>query len=228
MPTKRIVCLANSRKHSGRCIAGREVGPAGPGGWVRPISDRPSHEVSEQERQYSDGSDPKVLDILDVPLVRAAPSVPQIENWILDPDWYWELYNRLPRAQLEQFVDSGPLWLNGYKTYWGLNDQVPLDEVGGLRDSLRLVMVDSLNLKVYAPGEDFGDPKRKVQAQFALEGEGYRLRVTDPIIEREYLAKPDGRYELGKCFLTVSLGEPWKDYFYKLVAAVIREPNDAE
>lgn len=49
----------------------------------------------------------------------------------------------------------------------------------------------------------------------------YRLWVTDPGYERAYLAKPDGEYELGESFLTVSLGEPHNDACYKLIAAII-------
>ena len=49
----------------------------------------------------------------------------------------------------------------------------------------------------------------------------YHLWVTDPGYEREYLLKPDGDYEIGETFLTVSLGEPLNDYCYKLVAAII-------
>lgn len=45
--------------------------------------------------------------------------------------------------------------------------------------------------------------------------------VTDPAYERTYLKKEDGCYELDKSFLTVSLGEPFQDYCYKLIATVI-------
>jgi hypothetical protein len=45
--------------------------------------------------------------------------------------------------------------------------------------------------------------------------------VTDPGYERTYLARPDGSYEIGESFLTISLGEPYNDYYYKLVAAII-------
>lgn len=52
--------------------------------------------------------------------------------------------------------------------------------------------------------------------------------VTDPVIEREYLAKDDGDHGLGECYLTMSLGERSDDgYCYKLIAAVI-SPNRVE
>lgn len=50
----------------------------------------------------------------------------------------------------------------------------------------------------------------------------YALWVTDPNIERPYLAGEDGHYELGECYLTISLGEPFNDHCYKLVAAVVQ------
>lgn len=56
--TKRIVCLANSRKLAGRCIAGREWSTAGAGDWVRPVSKREHGDVGEYERQYEDGTKP--------------------------------------------------------------------------------------------------------------------------------------------------------------------------
>jgi hypothetical protein len=80
---KRILCLANSRKLSGRCIAGREIRPGGFGPWIRPVSARPLEEVSEHERQYKDGSDPRVLDVIDVPMLERCPRTYQSETWRL-------------------------------------------------------------------------------------------------------------------------------------------------
>ena len=71
---KRIVCLANSRKMSGRCIAGKELLEDGRvGGWIRPVSDREDEEVSEFERQYDDGAEPRILDVIDVPVLNSLP-----------------------------------------------------------------------------------------------------------------------------------------------------------
>ena len=77
METKRILCLANSRKLSGRCVAGREIVNGMAAAWVRPVSNREHQEVSEYERQYEDGTDTSVLDIVDVPLIEPRPHLYQ-------------------------------------------------------------------------------------------------------------------------------------------------------
>lgn len=55
-----------------------------------------------------------------------------------------------------------------------------------------------------------------------IVSEDYHLWVTDPRVERTLLAKPDGVYELGECYLTISLGEPFNGNCSKLIAAIIR------
>lgn len=219
---KRIVCLANSRKTSGRCVAGKEWGADRPGPWIRPVSSRPTQEVSLEERRYEDGTDPAVLHITDVPLLGPIPSSFQIENWLLDPERYWVRVGRLSSGDLVQIVDNpSKLWVNDYSTNAGLNDRVPEEEAKKLRGSLYLLKLNSATLSVFAPGADFGNPKRRVQMRFTHRSVEYWLRVTDPIIEGAYLKKQDGDFAIGECFVTVSLGEPYEGYCYKLVAAVI-------
>lgn len=221
---KRIVCLANSRKLSGRCIAGKEL-PANnlAGQWIRPVSSRESEEVSEYERQYRDGSDPRVLDILDVPVLRANPKGFQRENWLLDPERYWERVSRVASDDLERFTDPvAPLWINGDSTYNGRNDRIQVEIADGLDNSLRLVRVNRLELIVSQTRTDSGNYRRRVQGRFQYNGADYWLRVTDPIYERQYLQQTDGNYPIGDAFLTISLGEPFQGYAYKLIAAIIQ------
>ena len=225
--SKRIVCLANSRKLAGRCIAGREWDGSEAGDWIRPVSRREGQEVSEYERQYEDGSDPRVLDVIDVPViepaVREAESW-QSENWLLDEEWYWRKAGRIPWFDLPEFVDDErPLWFDRFHTHHGWNDEIPLWMMAQVEDSLRLVEVDELAIAVFAPGEAFGNRKRRVQGRFHHAGRSYKLWVTDPICERRFLAKLDGHYHLERCFLTISLGEPYRGYCYKLIAAVIED-----
>ena len=223
---KRFLCLANSRKLSGRCIAGREVVGERPGPWIRPISNREHQEVSEYERRYEDGTDPKVLDVIEIPLVEARPHEFQQENWLLDPNFYWERQGRIGWSELKGFVEpSGPLWLNHNSSYHGMNDRIPLDVAVTLRSSLRLIHVDRMTIHVSCPGAAFDNPKRRVQGRFEHDGDDYWLWVTDPIYERRYLAQPDGSYPLGECCLTISLGEPYQDVVYKMIAAII-EPKE--
>ena len=223
---KRIVCLANSRKLHGRCIAGREWKDDHPGRWIRPVSVREHQEVSEYERQYEDGSDPRVLDIIDVPLLHPNPGpVPgQSENWLLDPEYYWEKVGRLSWFELPALAEPGStLWLDGHNTHHGLNDKIPLELADSIGDSLKLIHVHDLELSVFRPGEAFGNTKRRVQGRFEHAGTRYLLWVTDPVYERHYLARLDGEYSVGECFLTVSLGEPFGGFVYKLIASIIAE-----
>lgn len=219
---KRIVCLANSRKLNGRCIAGIELDRGKRVGWIRPVSAREHEEVSEHERQYEDGSDPRVMDIIEVPLLGARPKGYQRENWLIDAEKYWTRVDQTSWKEIRGFVDPpDPLWLDSHSTFNGLNDKIPLALTGRIDSSLRLVAVDQLTLSVFKPGEAFGNPKRRVQGRFRHANTAYQLWITDPVYERAYLANADGDYEIGESILTVSLGEPLNDACYKLVAAII-------
>ncbi|MBM3189711.1 MAG: hypothetical protein FJZ90_13420 [Chloroflexi bacterium] len=225
---KRILCLANSKKMSGRCVAGREVRDTGPGPWIRPVSARETGEVSEDERQYRDGSDPRVLDIIDVPLKQHQPHACQTENWLLDPNCYWSRVRQIGWAELQHYVENpATLWTNTRSTYDGSNDEILQADADALPNSLCLIRVRTLELRVFAPGAAFGNPERRVLADFRHRGIRYALWVTDPVIEGDYKERADGTYTLGECCLCVSLGEPFKKRGgewcrYKLVAAVIQ------
>ncbi len=93
---KTIVCFANSRKTSGRCVAGKEWSNGTPGSWLRPVSARTSHEISEEERRYQDGRDPQVLEILSIPCLVHQPLSHQRENHVLDDGYYWIRNGNLP------------------------------------------------------------------------------------------------------------------------------------
>ncbi len=181
--------------------------------------------MSEYERQYQDGSDPKVLDIVAIPMLRPEPGGWQTENWLLDHERYWRKVGRYSPLDLAILGDTAkPLWLDGHSTYHGRNDKIPNEALDSVSNSLRLIRVAKLELAVFAPGEAFGNRKRRVQGRFVHAGAEYALRVTDPGYERKYLAKRDGTYPLGESYLTISLGEPFGDACYKLIAAVI-EPH---
>ena len=235
---KRIVCLANSRKTGGRCVAGIELFAGGrAGAWVRPVSARENQEVSEDERWYEDGSDPRVLDIIDVPVLHAQPTEYQKENWLLDPAYWWRKVGELAPKELAALTDPvEQLWTNGYSTYSGLNDRMPPTVARAASSSLRLIRVGRLGVSVSQPGLAFDDERKRVQGRFRHAGADYRLRITDPVFEGHYLEQPNGDYTLEGCYLTISFGEPFDPaalqgqveegtqvagFNYKFIAAVI-------
>lgn len=221
---KRIVCLANSRKLNGRCIAGKELVAGRPAQWIRPVSSRDHQGVSEYERQYEDGTDPENLDIIDIPLLGARPQEYQQENWLLDPSQSWSKVGRFQFDKLSELVDQADgLWIDGERSSNGLNDRVPIHIAAGLTTSLKLISVDALTLSVFLSGGAFGDSKRRVQAQFRFTEKKYHLWVTDPRYERRYLQQRDGQHYIQHCYVTISLGKAFNGYTYKLVAAIIEQ-----
>ena len=96
---------------------------------MRPVSARDGQEVSEDERQYEDGSDPQVLDIIDVPILGPRPRDYQTENWVFAPELYWEKVARLSSLDLPGLADPiDPLWIDGHSTYNGRNGKIRQDE----------------------------------------------------------------------------------------------------
>src|SRR5260221_11079744 len=103
---KNIVCLASSKKPGGRCVAGKEVVEGGYGKWIRPVSGRPTAEISLDERQDEDGRDPEILDIIDIPMIAAVPRVHQTENHMIDAEYYWTKVGTLSWDELGTWADT--------------------------------------------------------------------------------------------------------------------------
>lgn len=220
---RRIVCLANSRKVSGRCIAGKEIEHDTFGQWIRPVSARTTGEISEEERRYEDGTSAQMLDVIDVPVIGHAVGGHQIENYLIDPNEYWKKAGVLPRAGLAQLTDHPEtLWKNGDSTLAGQNDRVRIEAGRVPAGSLYLISPERLVVHVLSETAGLIKLRRRVRASFYYRSTRYNWVVTDPGVEEAFLAKPDGSYSLDDAYLCVSLSEVYSDgYSYKLVAAII-------
>ena len=66
------------------------------------------------------------------------------------------------------------------------------------------------------------DLLKKVRLRFNFAGTEYWLTITDPLIENTFFHENVGEYPINKrdVYLTVSIGEPYQGFCYKLVAAV--------
>jgi ATP-dependent DNA helicase RecQ len=218
---KTFVCLAASRKYGGYCLAGKEWVEGKVGPWLRPVSRQETGELSTREIRMNNGDIPQCMDIITIETEGAALHPYQKENVLIAEKRPWTWQRKLPIDALPRLVDDvNSLWLTGFHSTNGVNDRVPEETVMTANEpSLYLIRPDGFTLIV----SDDLDGRNKVRARFAYRDTSYLLSVTDPGIERIYLMKDHGEYPLinKDLYLTVSLGEPFNGYCYKLVAAVI-------
>ena len=137
---RRIICLANSRKPDGRCIAGKLYFQGKFGTWIRPISAREGEELSEVERLVGPKTEPAMLDILDFSIIAAKPSHHQTENWIINPKVKMQKVGSILPKDLILGIDRPiNLWIVGSSSKRGKNDFVPEDRIEEVTDSLFLI-----------------------------------------------------------------------------------------
>ncbi|BCX88947.1 hypothetical protein MIN45_P1317 [Methylomarinovum tepidoasis] len=198
-----IVCLANSYKHQGSCIAGKIWDGSRPGQWVRPVADAGGGALPR--RALQPGA------VVEMPLAGRVPLGHQRENYLLG-EGHWRMLGHLPWSGLTDFLDPpAPLWQSGHHSSCGLNDRVP---AGTASESLRLIAVDRLDLTVTDEG--------KLRGQFRYQGMDYDLCVTDRRWRCCHVRYLCGR-PLQNVILCISLGEDFKGYCYKLIAAILWE-----
>jgi hypothetical protein len=225
--SKTIICLANSRKLSGRCVAGKEIANQKIGNWIRPVSKRSTGELSHRDRCFSDSKDPCLLDVVTIEMLKPQPDGFQTENDLIDDTYWWTRVRSATHSELRQALDhvDGDLWDNSSSSYNGRNDRIEEEQALVLASSLKLIEVSDLKIEALIEGAEFGNPRRKVRGEFTLNDVSYRLSVTDPTVESEYA---DGTHDIGRAILCISLGEPYEGYAYKLIAGVIRVPEPAQ
>src|SRR3984893_15000601 len=109
--SKTIVCLANSRKLTGRCVAGKEWDGLSIGACYRPVSGKDRGELTAERWYRRTWRDPQLLDLIEVGLLRPRPSGCQTEYNLVDTNVRWRLTGRLTARQLLPALDrpAGPL-----------------------------------------------------------------------------------------------------------------------
>jgi len=226
--TKKIICLAKSRKIGGLCYAGKEILKRDAiGDWIRPVSSREDEEISSKECEYEDGCKPELLDIVKVTFIKHKPTDYQCENYLIDDGYYWSKEGVFNKDNLMQLCDHPrTLWEPHNSSYYGVNDRVLESRKHSLKDSLYLISPSSLTIEVQTEGEEFGNPRRKARARFVYKDQSFLFPITDPDIEKKYYRKENGYYPFenteGKVFICVSIGLAHEGYCYKFVASIIK------
>ena len=229
---RRIICLANSKKLKGRCLAGKLYTHGRIGAWVRPISNRSDDSLNKLERQVGKDTELQLLDILEFGIKKSSSSGHQVENWLINPNRLMVRTGRMSPIELLPAIDKPiNLWHTGKssKTH-GKNDLVPENRIADSSCSLYLIKIE--NLKIQVVTNNYGYEYRQVRGEFTYVGADYNLVITDPVIDAEYKSKLDGFYEIKNLLLTISLAKisyearkSESSGFYKLIAAVIKLPE---
>ena len=218
--TKKLVCLANSRKYSGRCLAGKELSQGRVGEWIRPVKATETRELSLSDITLQTGTEPKLLDVITVPLTEACPHSFQAENHLINGGcWIWD--TTLPISLVPQLCDKvDQIWENGYHGPNALNDRMPEALVRETISS-SLVFIQPEGLWITVESGLMG--LKKVRARFTFNGETYWLLVTDPVIEARYTEQDLGEYPVNgaQTFMTISIGEPSRGFCHKLAAGIV-------
>lgn len=216
---KSILCLANSYKHSGRCIAGVCLDD---GTWIRLRGEAADGSLNDGESVLDDGSEPRLLDVIEVELHCPLPSDAHPEDCQIAPV-RWRLIQRpAPAAQVQKIIaaaDKATTILRDYR------DRMAAKELQAkpLQSSLVLVCPSEINWWIREQ-----EGKRKNRALFRRHHVTYDLAVTDPRWLERLNLMPAGIYPhtaftdpAAETWLTISLSEAFYGWHYKLVAAVV-------
>jgi hypothetical protein len=226
MPTVEIICLANSRKHSGRCVAGLRTDGQG---WIRPVGPSDNGTLFPWHYTLADGTEPHLLDILRIELDSHQPKSHQPEDWRIAEKTAWQLLFRpapvFCRLLLRSAVVRGPDLLGNQ------SDRIPFGAFATTPAGASLALILPKDLLWDVRNKDGG--KRQVRARFRLGAAPYNLAVTDPHWEKRLDTLRPGIHPATAAslepddtiLLTISLGEPFSGECYKLAAAVIVLPS---
>jgi hypothetical protein len=214
-----ILCLANSRKNGRRCIAGVTDDNA----WIRPVSDLDGGGLEARSIKLDNGREPAPLDIIEVPVVRSCAERHQSENWLVASGVAWRFVGALDPAAAKERLNA--LSEEGARILGGWGDKTSVErvasETGRWSLTIRRVGVGNFEwvIKSY-------EGSRRNSVSFFTGGKLWRLPLTDGAMEMRLTYLPVGSHrplDYGlqiPSHLTISVGEPYGGYCYRLVAAV--------
>jgi hypothetical protein len=234
-----IVILANSRRHDGRCIAGKDLAT---GEWIRPISifgkgrkDPEAFYDSDLNKLIGDPDGPKLLDCVKIGLSSACRTNCQPENYSIDGT-PWQKRSQFLLYKLPTLADLGDCCFLGNHDRYG--DRIPVSEVQAnpLKSSLNLIKMNGKENHVYLIHQKKSDGTYKHRMHFTYEEIFYNLSVTDSHYENVYHAtKIDDSIVFDDFFMVVGVGsDKFKPelsqihYHFRFIVGIIPSKNIKE
>lgn len=208
-----IVCLANSYKRGGRCIAGIDMETRE---WVRPVA-RGAERALDWSVRNVDGAEPKILDILDIPLETFGPDEEyQPENRFLIRN-KWRSKGRLKPQALVEYCEDDHVILHNDENY--VLPQLLSEKAFSKRKSLQLIRSENVTFQHHG----YDNKKWRINFSYGTN-KHLDLKLTDVVLSDRLRKNEKISHD---CILTISLATPWKsddktpERCYKMVAGVI-------
>lgn len=221
---KYLVCLANSYKRGGRCIAGIEVFYShnkqweivrdrdGRPHWIRPISRSTQYGEIPTEHAYGIG----LCSLVKITDVSECPNQAHTENVSYSRIEVCPLCFPCSHAMLHLLTDD-----LHHTLFQNRGRAVSVNKLAGIDYSLMLIHVQ--NAHAYLDEER---SKSKNRVSFTYNDTEYDLPVTDPAFLDCFRNSPNNYATIPDVYFTLSLGLEFEGWLHKLVAAVII-PTDA-
>lgn len=215
---KYFICLANSYKRGGRCIAGIEV-MAGFDGqltivrhddgrprWIRPVSMADNGEIPISLAQGVNlMSLVKLIDVVSCPDKAHTEDVhcSRIECCPNSLEYNYDFL-----SQLVDPVHQSVFYFKG--------KVIPATIINKLDYSLMLIRPEKASAYIDEERE-----KSKYRMKFTYYGSNYDFPITDPCFLETFKKNPQRYADLNGVYLTLSLGLEFEGFHFKLVAAVL-------
>lgn len=205
------------------------------GNWVRPVAnDDTGHgALQEQIYEYEDATEVRILDIVEIPIIKHFPIDGQPENYVIDESKKWKKISSLSPKSIQNISDSVESIWNDPKAPSSNIVTAHYDQQGLIKQSLCLVKPSNFLIKLSNDFDDYKKTyKRKIVASFDYNGVHYdNISVTCPsvrkVLNNQY--PHEGGNEVIKSLrngdnymLCMSLSPRFGDaeHHYKLVATV--------
>lgn len=221
---KYFICLANSYKHGGRCIAGIEVVPQADGSldivrhddgrprWIRPVSMSANGEIPNHLAESF-----KIFSLVKLTDVEPCPDNAHTEDVHCTRMEICPFELSPTKDFLNQLIDT-----QHQVVFYFRGKSIPTTIIDRLDYSLMLIHPD--NACAYCDEER---ENSKYRMKFTYNGSNYDFPITDPVFLEQFKKSPDSYADLDGVYLVLSLGIAFEGFHYKLVATVLF-PDDLD
>ena len=211
----KLLCLANSFKEGGRCLAGiqldqtdkplfRNNRPA----WIRPVGNNDSGNIPGFLcRKVS------LLDVIEIDAMHSSADGYQSENTPFDIDSI-RIIGKQNSVRLEQLCDNDRIPLIFGSRGKAVSERI----VQNIKYSLMLIKITNFEV-VQKLDNDRNRPQARLV--FTYNKNLYDLPITDPDFLYAYEKDTTILNGIGDMFVVLSLGVSFNDWYYKLAAALI-------